>query len=155
MTLSIPGRNEKYLGLLKIRKPEADKMDGASCERRHATDLPPAWARTGKRTFKNKSSWDWHNEKFIAHYSCCRRSNLCKCAGGWKQRAAFLAGFTFLLRAIAAEHHATGTATNVMDMDLESLMKIEVTSVSKRPEKLSDAAAAIYVITQETSGAQE
>lgn len=36
-----------------------------------------------------------------------------------------------------------------MEMDLEALMKIEVTSVSKRPEKLSDAAAAIYVITQE------
>jgi len=72
-----------------------------------------------------------------------------KCAGEWKQRAAFLAGFTLLLRSIAAEHHATGTATNVMDMDLEALMKIEVTSVSKRPEKLSDAAAAIYVITQE------
>ncbi|HTD85215.1 MAG TPA: TonB-dependent receptor plug domain-containing protein, partial [Candidatus Binatia bacterium] len=36
-----------------------------------------------------------------------------------------------------------------MDMNLEDLMKIEVTSVSKRPEKLSDAAAAIYVITNE------
>src|SRR5467141_1291637 len=50
-------------------------MDGASCERRYATDLPPAWARTGKRTFKNKSSWDWHNEKFIAHYSWRQQGN--------------------------------------------------------------------------------
>ncbi|HKQ37144.1 MAG TPA: TonB-dependent receptor, partial [Verrucomicrobiae bacterium] len=38
---------------------------------------------------------------------------------------------------------------DVMEMNLEDLMKIEVTSVSKRPEKLSDAAAAIYVITNE------
>src|SRR5205823_11518751 len=70
---------------------------------------------------------------------------------GWKQWA-FLAGFSFLIRAISAEQSFTTTASNkvdVMEMDLESLMKIEVTSVSKRPEKLSDAAAAIYVITQE------
>jgi iron complex outermembrane receptor protein len=36
-----------------------------------------------------------------------------------------------------------------MDLDLEALMKLEVTSVGKKPEKLSDAAAAIYVITNE------
>src|SRR5258708_39266641 len=74
-----------------------------------------------------------------------------KRARRWKQGAAFFAGFMFLLRSIAAEH-LTGTTSNkvdVMEMDLEALMKIEVTSPSKRPEKLSDAAAAIYVITQE------
>src|SRR5258706_4419057 len=74
-----------------------------------------------------------------------------KRARRWKKGAAFFAGFMFLLRSIAAEH-LTGTTSNkfdVMEMDLEALMKIEVTSVSKRPEKLSDAAAAIYVITQE------
>jgi iron complex outermembrane receptor protein len=57
-----------------------------------------------------------------------------------------------LLPAFAAEHpivSPAGGKVDVMEMDLESLMKIEVTSVSKRPEKLSDAAAAIYVITQE------
>jgi len=66
----------------------------------------------------------------------------------WKQLAIVLAGCTVLLPSMAADHMAT-SGTNVMDMDLEALMKIEVTSVSKRPEKLSDAAAAIYVITQE------
>ena len=34
-------------------------------------------------------------------------------------------------------------------MSLESLMDIEVTSVSKRAEHISEAPAAIYVITQE------
>src|SRR5262245_32518501 len=33
--------------------------------------------------------------------------------------------------------------------DLEALMKMPVTSVSRKPERLSDAAAAIFVITQE------
>jgi iron complex outermembrane recepter protein len=44
---------------------------------------------------------------------------------------------------------AGDTAKGVMDMDLEALMKMQVTSVSRKPEPLSDAAAAIYVITQE------
>ena len=74
-----------------------------------------------------------------------------------KPWAALLASLGFLLPAPAAEQTAVAPAAaadgngrvNIMDMDLESLMKIEVTSVSKRPEKLSDAAAAIYVITNE------
>src|SRR5438445_3384179 len=81
-----------------------------------------------------------------------RQPVLRKSAIGWKQWA-FLAVFSFLLRAIPAEQtFTTPIATNkvdVMEMDLESLMNMKVTSVSKRPEKLSDAAAAIYVITQE------
>src|SRR5205085_9927098 len=64
--------------------------------------------------------------------------------------AAVFAAVGFMFPAPAAEQAtATSSKVDVMDMDLESLMKIEVTSVSKRPEKLSDAAAAIYVITQE------
>jgi len=35
------------------------------------------------------------------------------------------------------------------EFSIEELMEIEVTSVSKKPQKLSDAAAAIFVITQE------
>src|SRR5437773_1780956 len=38
---------------------------------------------------------------------------------------------------------------DVMDMSIEELMKIQVTSVSKKREQLSDAASAIQVITQE------
>src|SRR6185436_4185099 len=70
---------------------------------------------------------------------------------GWSM---LLIGLGIVLPAVAAEQPvpSIAVATNkvdVMDMDLEALMKIEVTSVSKRPEKLSDAAAAIYVITSE------
>src|SRR5688572_15258115 len=68
---------------------------------------------------------------------------------GGKHWAAALAGVGFLLPGFAAEPAAPSPGNGIMDMDLESLMKIEVTSVSKRPEKLSDAAAAIYVISNE------
>ena len=73
-----------------------------------------------------------------------------RCPRSW---AALLAGISFLLPATAAEPASgsggSGSKVDVMEMDLEALMRIEVTSVSKRPEKLSDAAAAIYVITNE------
>lgn len=73
---------------------------------------------------------------------------------GPRSWAALLAGISFLIPARAAEPSAvtaggSGSKIDVMEMNLEDLMKIEVTSVSKRPEKLSDAAAAIYVITNE------
>jgi len=40
-------------------------------------------------------------------------------------------------------------STDLTELSLEQLMDIEVTSVSKKPERLCEAAAAIYVITQE------
>jgi iron complex outermembrane recepter protein len=40
-------------------------------------------------------------------------------------------------------------AGNLADLDLEQLANIEVTSVTGKPERLSDAAASIYVITNE------
>ena len=42
-----------------------------------------------------------------------------------------------------------GESEDLTSLSLEQLMQLEVTSVSKRPERLSDAAAAVYVITQE------
>ena len=80
-----------------------------------------------------------------------RQTVLRKSITEWKQWA-FLAAFSFVLPAIPAEQSFTAPATNkvdVMDKSLEELMTITITSVSKRPEKLSDAPAAIYVITQE------
>lgn len=38
---------------------------------------------------------------------------------------------------------------NLLDLSLEDLMKIEVTSVSKKAQSLADAAAAVFVINQE------
>ncbi len=40
-------------------------------------------------------------------------------------------------------------AANLTDMSLEQLLQIEVTSVSKRKERISDSPAAIFVVTQD------
>ena len=40
-------------------------------------------------------------------------------------------------------------STDLTELSLEELMNIKITSVSKKPERLADAAAAIFVITQE------
>ena len=45
--------------------------------------------------------------------------------------------------------NAGQTAADLSEMSLEDLINIEVTSVSKKAEKLSDAAAAVYVLTGE------
>jgi iron complex outermembrane receptor protein len=46
-------------------------------------------------------------------------------------------------------HAAAATAKELTGLSLEELANIEITSVSKRPEPLSTAAASIYVITRE------
>ncbi len=55
---------------------------------------------------------------------------------------------------VAVAPYAAAGAETPADVDftalsLEELMDVEVTSVSKRPQRLADAAAAIFVITQE------
>ncbi len=62
----------------------------------------------------------------------------------------------FLFALTGTCHAETGEAAEkqkltleLTDMSLEELMNIKVTSVSKRPEKLSHAEAAVFVITQE------
>lgn len=56
------------------------------------------------------------------------------------------------LLTVATTSTARGSDTMpdaLMDLSLEALMNVEVTSVSKRPQKKSEAAAAIFVITNE------
>jgi len=48
-----------------------------------------------------------------------------------------------------SDEEETTSIEDLMEMSLEDLVNIEVTSVSKKPEKLSETAAAIFVITQE------
>lgn len=48
-----------------------------------------------------------------------------------------------------AASQAAGTVDDLTEMSLESLMEVEVTSVSRKPQSLSEAAAAIHVITRE------
>src|SRR5207245_1575913 len=45
--------------------------------------------------------------------------------------------------------HAATAPNELTELSLEELMNVEVTSVSKKPERLSDAAASVYVITRE------
>src|SRR5712691_10240501 len=45
--------------------------------------------------------------------------------------------------------HAATAPNELTELSLEELMNIEVTSVSKKAERLSDAAASVYVITRE------
>jgi len=75
--------------------------------------------------------------------SSCRRQSLF--AG---LRTALL--FIFLpLGASQAADTTDATPDDLTDMSLEALMNVEVTSVSKQPEKQSDAAAAIFVISND------
>src|SRR5579863_6005214 len=45
--------------------------------------------------------------------------------------------------------HAQNNNSDVGQLDLDQLAKVQVTSVSKKEQKLNDVAAAVYVITQE------
>jgi iron complex outermembrane recepter protein len=56
---------------------------------------------------------------------------------------------TLLLLLGAAQVAPGQSHTDLTELSLESLMNIEVTSVSRREQKLSQSASAIYVITQE------
>src|SRR5713101_6777601 len=59
---------------------------------------------------------------------------------------------TLLLAGLVLFFVASALAQNLPDvtaMSVEDLMNVQVTSVSKRSQKLADAAAAIFVITQE------
>jgi iron complex outermembrane receptor protein len=68
--------------------------------------------------------------------------------GWWRGRA--LGALCLSLLAIGVEARAdTGDGIDLTKLSLEELGTIEVTSVSKRPERLAEAASAIYVITHE------
>ena len=55
----------------------------------------------------------------------------------------------FTLAAVSPIRAADDNMLDLGDMSLEDLMNIEITSVSKKPEKVSEAAAAVFVISQE------
>ncbi|KPK02042.1 MAG: TonB-dependent receptor [Nitrospira bacterium SG8_35_4] len=61
----------------------------------------------------------------------------------------FSTSLIFCLLFLLVHAHADQDQIDLTSLSLEELMNIEVTSVSKKPQKLSDAAAAIFVITQE------
>ena len=61
----------------------------------------------------------------------------------------FLAGFLSVLLAGSTIAQNPRNVPDVTAMSMEDLMNLQVTSVSKRTQKVADAAAAIFVITQE------
>jgi iron complex outermembrane receptor protein len=66
------------------------------------------------------------------------------------RRTAVLLLLTFLLPgAAAAQEPRIAAAADLKKLSIEELMEIDVTSVSRRSERLNQAAAAIIVITQE------
>src|SRR5438045_9337863 len=68
-----------------------------------------------------------------------------------------LAGFLAVVVAATTVAQTSQSVPDVTAMSMEDLMNMKVTSVSKRTQKVADAAAAVFVITQEDirrSGAQ-
>jgi iron complex outermembrane receptor protein len=61
----------------------------------------------------------------------------------------FLAGFLAVVVAATTVAQTSQSVPDVTAMSMEDLMNMQVTSVSKRTQKVADAAAAIFVITQE------
>jgi iron complex outermembrane receptor protein len=72
----------------------------------------------------------------------------CHFPGPRKQVAAACLGLALALGAHAEEENAR-RPDNLADLSIEELANIPVMSVSKRPERLQDAAAAVFVITAE------
>jgi len=66
-------------------------------------------------------------------------------SAGLTTRASLLVALVFFFVASAPAQNLP----DVTAMSVEDLMNVQVTSVSKRSQKLADAAAAIFVITQE------
>lgn len=60
-----------------------------------------------------------------------------------------LAGFLAVCLAAPTPAQTSRSVPDVTAMSMEDLMNLQVTSVSKRTQKVADAAAAIFVITQE------
>lgn len=67
---------------------------------------------------------------------------------GFIQPIKILAIVTGIVSGVAIGAEPTQT-TKLTDLSLEDLLKIEVTSVSKRPQRISDTAAAVSVVTSE------
>jgi iron complex outermembrane receptor protein len=58
--------------------------------------------------------------------------------------------FSLSIPCLSVSSNATvGESNDFFDMDIAQLMQITITSLSKKPQNLSDSAAAVYVITQD------
>ena len=69
--------------------------------------------------------------------------------GGKSTKRILLLAFLAIFYAASVAAQTQQNVPDVTAMSVEELMNVQVTSVSKRTQKLADAAAAIFVITQE------
>jgi len=79
---------------------------------------------------------------------CGRHFPFVPCKHGGPARKQLAAGVLLAL-AFNCSHAAEPPPVDLTELSLEQLANIEVTSVSRRAERLSDAAASIYVITND------
>src|SRR5882672_10633852 len=86
--------------------------------------------------------------RFLAPLTSTLKQNLWR---AWSSRftSVVLGLAIFVSNAIGQTQESLLPPSVLKKLSVEELMNIEVTSVSKRPEKLSEAASAIQVITQE------
>lgn len=74
---------------------------------------------------------------------------LAKTFSFWDLRLGLLSGVAFLLLALSPPIHPQAPQNDLAQMNIEELMKVEVTSVSRHEQSLSQTAAAVFVITEE------
>jgi iron complex outermembrane recepter protein len=100
------------------------------------------------------SNWAWDSDmevemvstrmRFIPEHFTTRRA---AARLGHRKLAVVSAALVMFL--LASFGYGASLPRDLTDLSIEDLMKIEVTSVSKKAQRLSDSAAAIFVITQD------
>jgi iron complex outermembrane recepter protein len=78
-----------------------------------------------------------------------RKNTSGKVKAAWRVLLAGLTAGLMTMNAAAQSTQDVPDPGKVGQMSMEDLMNIKVTSVSKRPQKVADAAAAVFVLTQE------
>jgi len=97
-----------------------------------------------RRELRARLADDFQEGKRNMLFNCDHKTGLAMRAG-----RIFLAGFLSVLLAGSTVAQNSRNVPDVTAMSMEDLMNLQVTSVSKRTQKVADAAAAIFVITQE------
>jgi iron complex outermembrane recepter protein len=101
-----------------------------------------------RRSLSKKKEDDMFKKKGIQILQVGKEDNWNRCACiGWSPACIVLGVLTIL--SLAVNGWTLSNVNDLTQLSLEDLMQIEVTSVSKKGERLSDAPAAIFVITQE------
>ncbi|MGB2678848.1 MAG: TonB-dependent receptor [Candidatus Acidiferrum sp.] len=74
---------------------------------------------------------------------------LAKIFSFWAMHPGWVSGTAFLLFSLSPPAYPQAPQSDLAQMNIEDLMKIEVTSVSRHEQSLSQTAAAVFVITEE------